>query len=61
MRAPPTAPVTLMTANSSVIIQGPPRNGGRGRSGRRLAEIIMPSGTPMPTLRVPSLASWKTR
>ena len=54
--------VTLMTANSSVIIQGPPRNGGRGRSGRMLAEIIMPSGKPMPSLRVsPPLASWKMR
>jgi len=41
--------VTLMTANSSFIIQGPAQNGGRGRwSGARFAEIIVPSGSAMP-------------
>ena len=53
--------VTLMTANSSVIIQGLPRNGGRGRSGRTLAEIIVPSGKPMPSLRFAPSGIWKMR
>ena len=54
--------VTLMTANSSVIIQGPPRNGARRCSGVRFAEIIAPSGNTMPTLRLsPSGGSAKMR
>ena len=45
--------VTLMTANSSVIIQGPAQNGGRGRcSGIRFAAIAAPSGSAMPILEV---------
>jgi hypothetical protein len=53
--------VTLMTANSSVIIQGLPRNGGCGRSGRTLAEIIVQAGKPMPILRFAPFAIWKMR
>ena len=39
-----------MTANSSVIIHGPPQNGGCRWSGRIFAEIIAPSGSAMPIL-----------
>ena len=55
--------VTLMTANSSVIIHGPPMKGGRGRwSGSRLADIIAPSGSTMPSFRVsPSDGAAKIR
>ena len=55
--------VTLMTANSSVIIQGLPMKGGRGRwSGSRLADSIAPSGSTMPSFRVsPSDGAAKIR
>ena len=54
--------VTLITANSSVIIQGLPMKGGRRGSGIRLADIIVPSGSTMPSLRVsPSPSAAKIR
>ena len=42
-----------LRSGNSVVIQGLPRNGGRGRwSDKMLAEIIAPSGNAMPSLRV---------
>ena len=43
--------VTLITANSSVIIHGPPQNGGWCWSGTTCAEIAVPSGRATATLR----------
>ena len=43
--------VTLMTANDSVIIHGPPQNGGEWRSGATSADTAVPSGSAMPILR----------
>ena len=49
--------VTLMTANSSVIIHGPPQNGRCRWSGSIFAEIMAPSGNAMPILRLSSSCS----
>ena len=47
--------VTLMKANISVIIHGPPQNRGRGRSVDIDAEIMVPSGNATPMRWAPSL------
>ena len=41
--------VTLMTANNSVVIQGPRQNGRCHRSGGSFAAISAPSGSATPT------------